>query len=386
MNDMETRLRIPKNWQDFEMLCHKLWRDIWGDPNTQRNGRQGQSQSGVDIFGKPAYRGFYAGVQCKDKDSKLGSELTSKELEAECKKATSFNPHIGEFSMATTTARDASLQEHARRLTDAQAFPFAVHVWSWDDIEEEIRCRPMLLRTYYPDVEYHSHGATRVNMSFVSHRDQCQAFFSRPEMQRRIPSGLREFLLPLCYELSDNAYRHGKASMFSIICDDISIRLEDNGSPFDPITDLDPMKVSAKSHVGSYVFDAFRREYEGIVNVSYHRISDQGNGLNSLTMVFSEPTSTLGSPSPEACIDISLAVGREAAERLAASVVVPRETSELVIVIGNSYNVSALVEFIRCMLNRIGLDMRLIVYLPRLGLLTPIEQWFDDKRLSIRFR
>src|ERR1051326_1445339 len=87
---MIIRLPIPANWQDFEMICHLLWRDIWNDPNAQRNGRVGQPQAGVDVWGRPAYLNHYAGVQCKDKDSKLGSALSRSEVDSECKKAINF--------------------------------------------------------------------------------------------------------------------------------------------------------------------------------------------------------------------------------------------------------------------------------------------------------
>src|SRR4051812_6105108 len=128
---MEKRLRIPRNWQDFEILCYHLWKDVWSDPNAQRNGRNGQAQHGVDIFGRPAYQGYYAGVQCKDKDGQLGSELSIKELAAECQKVREFKPALHEFSMATTAPRDASLQEQARALNEQGELPFSVHVWSW---------------------------------------------------------------------------------------------------------------------------------------------------------------------------------------------------------------------------------------------------------------
>lgn len=53
----------PANWQDFETLCCDLWRRIWNDPNTQKNGRQGQPQHGVDIYGRPGEGHEWAGVQ-----------------------------------------------------------------------------------------------------------------------------------------------------------------------------------------------------------------------------------------------------------------------------------------------------------------------------------
>ncbi len=43
----------PQNWQDFETLCKKLWGEIWDCPEIKKNGRQGQSQNGVDVYGMP---------------------------------------------------------------------------------------------------------------------------------------------------------------------------------------------------------------------------------------------------------------------------------------------------------------------------------------------
>lgn len=46
------QLRKPENWQDFERLCKVLWGEIWECPDTiKRNGRQGQAQKGVDVYG-----------------------------------------------------------------------------------------------------------------------------------------------------------------------------------------------------------------------------------------------------------------------------------------------------------------------------------------------
>lgn len=50
--EAKTQLRKPENWQDFERLCKVLWGEIWECPDTiKRNGRQGQAQKGVDIYG-----------------------------------------------------------------------------------------------------------------------------------------------------------------------------------------------------------------------------------------------------------------------------------------------------------------------------------------------
>lgn len=49
-----TLIKKPENWQDFESLCKKLWGEIWNCSDTiKKNGRSGQKQHGVDIYGVP---------------------------------------------------------------------------------------------------------------------------------------------------------------------------------------------------------------------------------------------------------------------------------------------------------------------------------------------
>lgn len=35
-------LSKPLNWQDFEILCKKLWGEIWKRSEIKKNGRSGQ--------------------------------------------------------------------------------------------------------------------------------------------------------------------------------------------------------------------------------------------------------------------------------------------------------------------------------------------------------
>ena len=82
INDFQ--LPPPKEWGKFEDLCLTLYREQWGDPDAQKNGRRGQAQHGVDISGRPqATPGEVHGVQCKGKDNNLGAVVTKIELEEE---------------------------------------------------------------------------------------------------------------------------------------------------------------------------------------------------------------------------------------------------------------------------------------------------------------
>lgn len=385
---MEKRLPIPKNWQDFERICHKLWREIWNDPNAQMNGRQGQPQFGVDVWGSPAYLNYYAGIQCKDKDSRLGSVLSKGEIKSECEKAQVFTPALEEFTIATTASRETDLQTYTRTLNSEQRFPFEVFVWSWEDIEEEIRYRPALFEHFYSGLQLDSSDFDRVTMSFVYQKQQAHAFFSRPGIQARIPPSLLELLLPLVYELSDNAFRHGKASQFSLVCEDNAIHFEDNGMPFNPLKELDSSKVSRHGYVGSLILDTFLREFHNVVKVEYHQKSSDRKGLNRVSFRFSQPTWSLErSVRKEIPVNVSMVTTRASADRLAATIPLAKDTKNLTVSIEGMASPSAIVEFIGSLADRAGDKVSIVFYVPLPEpYLVELRKWFPSERLILRPR
>ena len=143
----------PKNWQDFEELCHTLWELEWDCPNIQRHGRSGQNQRGVDIFGLPRGGSGYCGIQCKLKSSSVGSNaLTSAELEHEVSQAKKFRPQLEHLTVATTAAADTKIQAAAREISDrnAAAGLFRVDVLAWPEILARLFKHDELLNRYYP--------------------------------------------------------------------------------------------------------------------------------------------------------------------------------------------------------------------------------------------
>ena len=67
--EAKKHLRKPENWEDFENLCKKLWGEIWDCKEIKKNGRKGQTQDGVDVYGIPKGEVSYYGIQCKGKAS-----------------------------------------------------------------------------------------------------------------------------------------------------------------------------------------------------------------------------------------------------------------------------------------------------------------------------
>lgn len=74
-----TQIRPPENWQDFELLC-KIVGEIWNCPDIiKRNGRSGQKQCGVDIYGTPnGSTEYYGAFNVKVKIITLNAQLTKK--------------------------------------------------------------------------------------------------------------------------------------------------------------------------------------------------------------------------------------------------------------------------------------------------------------------
>lgn len=145
------RLPPPESPTDFESLCLDLWQDIWRDPGAQKNGRSGQPQAGVDVFG--SCDGRRMGVQCKQKSGLLHTRLSVAELEAEVGKARGFEPPLDTFIVATSGPADGKIQERARALSAASPPDgpgFAVEVWSWEKIWHELYARQELLRRLRP--------------------------------------------------------------------------------------------------------------------------------------------------------------------------------------------------------------------------------------------
>lgn len=133
---MKQHLRKPELWQDFEELCKMLWGEIWVCPEIKRNGRNGNAQHGVDVYGVPSGEAEYYGIQCKGKDDYTHSQLTKKEIDKEIAKAKTFKPQLKKFYFATTANKDATIEEYVRLkdLESRKAGSFEIHLFNWEDI------------------------------------------------------------------------------------------------------------------------------------------------------------------------------------------------------------------------------------------------------------
>ena len=135
----------PKNWQDFETLCLKLWGEIWRVPDEiDFNSDNSSGQDGVDIYCRPAGEKSYYGIQCKNKNLflKTGTKnkLTKSLIDSEIEKALRFKPALKKLVIATSTSKDKKIEEYIREINikHLDSNLFNVQICFWDYISRKI--------------------------------------------------------------------------------------------------------------------------------------------------------------------------------------------------------------------------------------------------------
>jgi len=134
---LKQQLRKPEYWRDFEDLCKILWGEIWNCPEIKKNGRMGQEQHGVDVYGVPSWeKSEYYGIQCKGKDEYTHAQLTKTEIDKEIEKAKLFKPSLKKFYFATTANKDTVIEEYIRTkdVESRNNDCFEIHLFNWEDI------------------------------------------------------------------------------------------------------------------------------------------------------------------------------------------------------------------------------------------------------------
>lgn len=152
----------PKNWQDFETLCLKLWGEIWSIPHEiEFNSDNSQGQNGVDIYG-PVDGGInYNGIQCKNKKLNLidGSpnRISIKDIQDEIDKAKGFTPALKKLVIATSLPKDRAIEEYVRQqsVLHAQNGLFTIQVCFWEFFERKLPEFESVYNWYLKNEDFH---------------------------------------------------------------------------------------------------------------------------------------------------------------------------------------------------------------------------------------
>ncbi|WP_426221111.1 hypothetical protein [Pseudomonas sp. DWRC2-2] len=146
---------MPINDADtFEDFCCDLWKATWQSPTTQKHGRKGQAQLGVDVFGIPSGSQNYQGVQCKCRSNFLGSRLTEEDIAHEINEAKKFKPQLEHLIIATTSHSDINLQAFARAATqkNIEQGLFSVTVLGWRELLLILDEHDAVAKKYFPNM------------------------------------------------------------------------------------------------------------------------------------------------------------------------------------------------------------------------------------------
>jgi len=144
----EMELPKPKNWQEFETIVCDAMAQHW-DSTLQKNGRPGQAQHGVDIYG-PDKIGRSTGIQCK----RFADAPKISLIETEVANAEKFKGVLSTLYIATTADNDAQLQARVREISEqrARVNKFAVGLLFWEDIVRALLLNRQVFSLYYPQI------------------------------------------------------------------------------------------------------------------------------------------------------------------------------------------------------------------------------------------
>ncbi|RCI79297.1 hypothetical protein DNK03_13875 [Brucella anthropi] len=137
----------PKSWEEFEEICLSAAKHRWDSSKFFGNGRKGQAQNGVDIWGHDSV-GEHIGVQCKNTLAGISLSVVKDEIA----NAAGFKPKLDHLYIATTAPRDASLQRDVRLVSTARkaAGNFQVDVLFWDDVVGDLALKDSVFFKHYP--------------------------------------------------------------------------------------------------------------------------------------------------------------------------------------------------------------------------------------------
>lgn len=124
---MDIKIPKPNNWKSFEFLCESLWAQDENIDFIKQYGRQGQFQSGIDIYGYKKNGDFFA-IQCKDVQN-----LTIPMIEKEINLAIHTNFSLKHYILCTTLNRNTHLQDYEIQFNSKSNLKFEIIFW--DDIE-----------------------------------------------------------------------------------------------------------------------------------------------------------------------------------------------------------------------------------------------------------
>lgn len=141
-----------KNDDELEELIRDICALEWGDTTTERFGRSGQKQRGVDVYGRPIDRDqpdTYRGAQSKLRTT--NKQLSETEIKHEVSEAKKFPHKLDILIIATDAPRDTKTQILIDKICEreTQNGGFKVVIWFWGDISKRIAAYPSVIIKHF---------------------------------------------------------------------------------------------------------------------------------------------------------------------------------------------------------------------------------------------
>jgi tetratricopeptide (TPR) repeat protein len=148
MPSIPTRLDIPSNEDDFEVLCLKLLRVRWKRPQLQQYGKRGERQHGIDLLDTSGTTPLLA-AQCKLHESH--KTIPPQEIETEVEKALTFPLPLHQYTILTTARVSTQAQNKVIEinLKHESLGLFTVELLHWKQIEQMLQDFPDLRDEIY---------------------------------------------------------------------------------------------------------------------------------------------------------------------------------------------------------------------------------------------
>lgn len=182
MDFFEKQIAPPNSWEKFETLCLALFSALWHDATAQKHGRQGQRQTGVDIFGhnREFGNGLY-GVQCKLYLSTPKAKKIITQFDTELIKVEGFNPPLAHWIFATTASNDAVVQSYVLTVSETRAAQgkCTVEIMGWETIVKLLTMHREIAQHFYPE-HFSNFFAKKLPQLFHLPATRLSDFFSDP--------------------------------------------------------------------------------------------------------------------------------------------------------------------------------------------------------------
>ncbi len=296
---MKKTLRKPENWQDFESLCKKLWGEIWECSEIKKNGRSGQKQHGVDVYGIPAEENQYYGIQCKGKDDYTNASLTEKEINSEIEKAKSFKPDLKKFYFATSANKESSIEEYIRQkdIEHRESNLFEVHLFCWEDIVDLIEENKKTYDWYVRNINFKTQFS--VNVSF---QDDSERLVFTPKLYKNKITYKLKQPEEFSFGLHHPSPEDNRKTRIEIATEPQPVRYFINGTNYNKSASVFSVRLT---NTGSSAIKNFKMYFEFIgTNFAIDTVTKQSQFLDSFkytydTFIYKESTEGIFEPKQE---------------------------------------------------------------------------------------